>query len=217
VATHPDYRRRGIGRALTEHAMLQARQKGAKELWLQVRADNPTAIKIYRDLGFVERARRTTYQAYPYSLHAPAMDGATVTKMKSQFWPLQRDWLYRTHPDDLSWYWHWDWNRLGPGLQMLVHRLFVEYDIRQWAAIKNGKLLATVSWLGTTRPTDLLWAATPLNGDAAGLRAALEAACRELAGQRRLTIEHPAGEMVEAFQAAGFKPQRTLIWMCATS
>ncbi len=217
VATHPDYRRRGIGRALTERAMLQARQKGARELWLQVRDDNPTAIKIYKNLGFVERARRTTYQTYPTPLHAPATDGVTVTKMKPQFWPLQYDWLCRAHPDELSWYWHWDWNRLGPGLQMLVHRLFVEYDIRQWAAIKNGKLLATISWLGTTRPTDLLWAATPPNGDAAGLRSALEAACRELANQRRLTIEHPAGEMVEAIQAAGFRPQRTLIWMCATS
>jgi hypothetical protein len=32
-----------------------------------------------------------------------------------------------------------------------------------------------------------------------------------------LTVEYPAGEMVEAIQAAGFKPQRTLIWMRATS
>jgi len=217
VATHPDYRRRGIGRALTERAMLQARQKGAKELWLQVRDDNPTAIKIYKDLGFVERAHRTTYQTYPNLLQASTTDDITVTRMKPYFWPLQRDWLYRAHPDELSWYWHWDWNRLGPGLQMWLHRFFMEFDIQQWAAIKNGKLIATVSWLGTTRPTDVLWAATPPNGDAAGLKSALEAACRELANQRRLTVEYPAGEMVEAIQSAGFKPQRTLIWMCATS
>ena len=217
VATHPDYRRRGIGRILTERAMLQARQKGAKELWLQVRDDNPTAIKIYRDLGFVEHARRTTYQTYPNSFHAPTPNEITITKMKPQFWPLQRDWLYRAHPDELSWYWHWEWNRLGPGLKMWMHRFLVEFDTRQWAATKNGKLLATVSWLGTPHPTDLLWVATPPNGDAAALKSALEAACRELVNQRRLTVEYPAGEMVEAFQAAGFKSQRTLIWMCATS
>jgi len=217
VATHPDYRRRGIGRALTERAMLQARQKGAKELWLQVRDDNPTAIKIYRESGFVERARRTTYQAYPNSLRASTPNEITVTRMKPQFWPLQREWLYRAHPDELSWYWHWEWNRLGPGLQRWLHRFFVEFDIRQWAAIKSGKLLSTVSWLGTPRPTDLLWAATPPNGDAAGLKSALEAACRELINQRKLTVEYPAGEMADAIQAAGFRPQRTLIWMCATS
>ena len=61
VATHPDYRRRGIGRALTERAMAAARLRGANEFWLHVRHDNPTAIKIYTDLGFTERARRTTY------------------------------------------------------------------------------------------------------------------------------------------------------------
>lgn len=217
VATHPDYRRRGIGRTLTEHAMEQARQKGAKELWLQVRDDNPTAIKIYADLGFVERARRTTYQIYPNSFRTPTINDITVTGMKLQFWPLQRDWLYRAHPDELSWYWRWDWDRFGPGLQMWIHRFFMEFDVRQWAAVKNGKLLATVSWLGATRPTELLWVATPPNGDTAGLRSALEVACRELANQRRLTIEYPAGEMVEAIQSAGFKSQRTLIWMCATS
>jgi ribosomal protein S18 acetylase RimI-like enzyme len=217
VATHPDYRRRGIGRALTERAMAQARQKGARELWLQVRDDNPTAIKIYKDLGFVERARRTTYQTYPNSFRTSTTNEINVTKMRPYFWLLQRDLLYRAHPDELSWYWRWDWDRLGPGLQMWVHRLFVEFDIRQWAAVRNGKLMATVSWLGATRPTELLWAATPPNGEATALRSALEAACRELVNQRRLTVEYPAGEMVEAIQAAGFKPQRTLIWMRATS
>src|SRR5512138_812845 len=65
VATHPDYRRRGIGRALTEGAMQHARRKGAKELWLHVRDDNPTAIRIYEELGFQARARRTTYYSKP--------------------------------------------------------------------------------------------------------------------------------------------------------
>jgi ribosomal protein S18 acetylase RimI-like enzyme len=218
VATHPDYRRRGIGRALTERAMLQARQKGAQELWLQVREDNPTAIKIYKDLGFIERARRTTYQTYPNSFRTPTTNNdITVTKMKPYFWLSQREWLYRVHPDELSWYWHWDWNRLGPGLKMWLHRFLVDFDIRQWAAIKNGKLLATVSWLGTAPPTELLWAASPPSGDAAALKSALEAACRELAHQRRLTVEYPAGEMVEAIQSAGFIPLRTLMWMSATS
>jgi len=100
---------------------------------------------------------------------------------------------------------------------MWLHRFFIEFDIRQWAATKNGKLLAIVSWLGTTRPTDLLWAAAAPDGEPTGLKSALEAACHELADQRRLTIEYPAGEMVEAIQAAGFKLQRTLLWMCATS
>ncbi len=216
VATHPAYRQRGIARILTEAVMTQARKKGARELWLQVRDDNPTAINIYKKLGFVERAIRTTYQANPNSFHAPTEDGINITDMKPHFWPLQRQWLYRAHPDELSWYWHWDWDRLSSSLQMWLYRFFIEFDTRQWAAVKNGKLLAAVSWMGATRPTELLWVAAPSDGDASALKSVLEAACRELVNQRRLMIEYPAGEMVEAFQSAGFNPQRTLIWMCAT-
>ena len=63
VATHPEHRRKGIARALTEHAMQHARQRGADEMWLHVRADNPGAVQMYSDLGFVERAQRTTWRA----------------------------------------------------------------------------------------------------------------------------------------------------------
>src|SRR5512138_2073048 len=44
VATHPEFRRRGIGRALTERAMQLARAKNASAVWLHVRDDNPGAI-----------------------------------------------------------------------------------------------------------------------------------------------------------------------------
>ena len=170
VATHPDYRRRGIGRALTERAMEGARQKGARELWLQVRDDNPTAVKIYLDLGFVERARRTTYSARPDPLLPRSAEGVTLRGMSPRFWPLQREWLYWAHPDELSWYAHWDWDMLGPGLWKWFHRAFVEFDVRQWAACRDGEPLATLSWVGNVRPYEALWAAAGPNGDAAGLR-----------------------------------------------
>ena len=38
---------------------------------------------------------------------------------------------------------------------------------------------------------------------------------RTLPNQSKLTLEYPAGEMVEAFTAAGFKEHRTLLWMRA--
>ncbi|MBI3738343.1 MAG: GNAT family N-acetyltransferase [Chloroflexi bacterium] len=225
VATHPDYRKRGIGRALTERVMASARQKGARELWLHVRDDNPTAIKIYADLGFVERARRTTYHSTSAPLpsgtlrpaQGDASNGVTVSQPTPRDWPLQRAWLERAHPDELRWYARWDWDILGPGLWHWLYRSFVEYDVRQWAASMNGELLATVSWMFTARGANMLWAAAKPDGDAAGLRSVLEAARRDLAYHRKLTVEYPAGEMVEAIQSAGFNASRTLIWMRATA
>jgi L-amino acid N-acyltransferase len=49
VATHPDHRRKGIARFLTEQVMRQARQRGAEELWLHVRADNPARSKCIQN------------------------------------------------------------------------------------------------------------------------------------------------------------------------
>jgi len=227
VATHPNYRRRGIGRALTERAMLAARQKGAKEIWLQVRHDNPTAIKIYADLGFVERARRTTYHSrsalsaavpttVPASRGQPgAAENITIARPSARHWPRQQEWLQRAHPDELSWYARWDWNKLGPGLRNSMYRLFVQYDTRQWAAAGQHGLLASATWVPSYRMPNALWLATSAdNGN--GVTMVLEAARRELAHYRRLTVEHPAGELTQEIEAAGFEAFRTLLWMRAT-
>ena len=46
------YRGLGIDEMLAQHAIDHARIKGATKLWLYVNNDNPTAIKLYRKLGF---------------------------------------------------------------------------------------------------------------------------------------------------------------------
>jgi ribosomal protein S18 acetylase RimI-like enzyme len=223
VATHPDYRRRGIGRALTEGAMQHARRKGAKELWLHVRDDNPTAIRIYEELGFRERGRRTTYYSKPGTPLASAMaqhegrplSGVVVAPPRANDWPLQRAWLHRAHPRELSWYARWDWDRLSPDLWNWLYRSLVEFNTRQWAAHRSGKLLATVSWVPNAHTNNMLWIGTEPNGDADAVRSALEAARWDLSHYRRLTVEYPAGDMAEAIQSAGFEPYRTLLWMRA--
>jgi ribosomal protein S18 acetylase RimI-like enzyme len=226
VATHPEYRRHGIGRALTEAAMAHARRKGIKELWLHVRDDNPTAIRIYEDLGFKSRARRTTYHSKPGSLLSSTSAGApstdarprlTVSAPRPRDWPLQHAWLNRAHPRELAWYARWDWDRLAPDLWNWLYRTFVEFNTRQWAAYRDSRLLAAVSWVPTVHTASMLWIASEPNGDAEALTAALESARYDLSHYRRLTVEHPAGENVEAIQAAGFEPYRTLFWMRATA
>jgi len=121
----------------------------------------------------------------------------------------------QTHPEELSWYSHWDWDVLAPGLWHWLVRAFIEYDIRQWAVLKVGKLVATVSWIPTIRASNMLWVAARPDEDAAGLGFALQTARRDLVHYHSLAIEHPAGEMVKAFGMAGFEPYRTLIWMRA--
>jgi ribosomal protein S18 acetylase RimI-like enzyme len=225
VAAHPEYRRLGIGRALTERVMQQARDKKASAIWLHVRDDNYGAIKLYESLGFREIAHRTTWQAsvdtrVPY----PETDVRIVPR-HPHFWSRQEEWLRRLYPDELSWYHSWNISSLRPGLWNWLYRLFVDFNIRQWAAVRNDRLLATLTWLPQGGRSETLYAATPpmfaqersadLAPDPVALTSLLIHARRGISYHPQLSLEYPANEMVEAIRAAGFKPRRTLLWMRA--
>lgn len=219
VAVHPDYRRRGIGRTLTERVMKQARDKRASAIWLHVRDDNPGAIKLYADLGFQEIARRTTWSAKPDSFLSKPDTDIQIVPRDPRFWPTQHDWLGRLYPDSLNWYHAWNINALRPGLLNWLYLLFVDFNIRQWAAVRNGELLATLAWMPRGSRSESIYAATSpaLNGDEASNPEALTQllihARRVLSNQPALSFDFPANEFMDAIRMAGFQPRRTLLWM----
>jgi ribosomal protein S18 acetylase RimI-like enzyme len=51
----PDWRRRGIGRALVEYAIEQARATGASRIDLTANSEKQVGWALYRSLGFQER------------------------------------------------------------------------------------------------------------------------------------------------------------------
>jgi ribosomal-protein-alanine N-acetyltransferase len=61
IATHPDFRRQGIGRKLLVHALMAAKEEGARTALLEVRESNDKAQEMYRKLGFLEVNRRPQY------------------------------------------------------------------------------------------------------------------------------------------------------------
>ena len=54
-------RGRGVGRALMEALLAEAERRGAVEVFLEVRADNETAQRLYATLGFERIAVRPHY------------------------------------------------------------------------------------------------------------------------------------------------------------
>ena len=54
VEVRPEYRRRGIGSALTAHAEREARARGFDRLRLGVGVDNAAAQALYRGCGYVD-------------------------------------------------------------------------------------------------------------------------------------------------------------------
>jgi ribosomal-protein-alanine acetyltransferase len=63
VSVVPDARREGLGRALLERFMRDAAQRGAEQIFLEVRVGNASAIGLYVGAGFVAVGRRAAY--YP--------------------------------------------------------------------------------------------------------------------------------------------------------
>jgi ribosomal-protein-alanine N-acetyltransferase len=65
IAVHPQRWGLGIGSALLTELIEEARRRGCRRLFLEVRADNPRARKLYERFGFVEVGVRKGY--YPPS------------------------------------------------------------------------------------------------------------------------------------------------------
>lgn len=81
VVTHPDFRRRGIARTLTEACIGSAREWSAARVELQVRRDNEPARRLYEGLGFRHLYGNTTYRigsAEESKRLARAVDGIEI-------------------------------------------------------------------------------------------------------------------------------------------
>ncbi|WP_292761596.1 ribosomal protein S18-alanine N-acetyltransferase [Microbacterium sp. UBA3486] len=61
IALLAEYRGQGRGRTLLRALLAAASERGAREIFLEVRADNPSAEGLYLAEGFEEIARRPHY------------------------------------------------------------------------------------------------------------------------------------------------------------
>jgi ribosomal-protein-alanine N-acetyltransferase len=64
LCVDPDFRRLGYGDRLLDEILARARAAGVREIFLEVRPSNATALALYRKKGFRQIAnRRAYYQA----------------------------------------------------------------------------------------------------------------------------------------------------------
>lgn len=65
IAVAPDHRRHGLGARLLDRFLVEAGQRGAGMLFLEVAADNAAAIALYQRVGFHATGRRRNYYHSP--------------------------------------------------------------------------------------------------------------------------------------------------------
>jgi ribosomal protein S18 acetylase RimI-like enzyme len=213
VGVDPDYRRRGIARSLTIQAVKHARQRGAPAAWLHVRQENDPAVALYRSLGFIERARRTTWYSTPEIPDEAPAPGIVFTQRRPQHWHAQFAWLKKTYPAEVTWHMPLNMNTLRPGLVGILYRLLTGTYVWQWSAQRGSQLLGVLAWQATRSFADSLWLAVAPGSDDAIPYALLLYARQRLSPRRHLSLDYPAGRGSDAIRSAGFYPHQTLIWM----
>ena len=65
IATHPDFRRMGYGRAVVEALIKYAKNNRLESISLEVRESNKAAIHLYSDLGFKVEGKRKDFYTKP--------------------------------------------------------------------------------------------------------------------------------------------------------
>jgi ribosomal-protein-alanine N-acetyltransferase len=61
IATHPDFRKQGIGEKILSYTLKSAKDEGAVTSFLEVREGNIAALKMYYKFGYMETGRRIGY------------------------------------------------------------------------------------------------------------------------------------------------------------
>lgn len=212
VAVHTDYRRRGIGRKLTQAAIDYTRAFGAWEVWLQVRAENTPAVQLYESLGFTTVAARSAWvsgQAQP----RPLQPRAAVTNRGAVDWPRQREWLMETYPDDLTWHLPLNIDAFQPSfLRDLMHTFDGSRPVH-WSARMGSALLGLLTLEASRLTTDNLWLAAPSYDAVDAILALVPHALQNLRSGRQATLNFPAGQCDSVLQAVGLTLHQTLVWM----
>jgi GNAT superfamily N-acetyltransferase len=214
VAVHPDFRRRGIARQLTERALKHIEDHGACEAWLQVRQDNTPAYDLYISLGFQERAWRATWHSILPPPPAPVLsEPVTVQARQKGDWPEQLKWLEATYPPEVAWNLSFSAGRLKPSFWQNMMHFFNGGQIEHWAVCLNDELIGVVTWEPTHFAQDVLWVAVSPKWEDKAIMALLPYVQRSIHNGHTLVVNYPAGKANEAFKAAGFERQNVLVWM----
>ena len=84
IALAPELRGKGRGRTLLRELLSSAVDRGARDVFLEVRADNPVASALYASEGFVEIGRRPRY-------YQPDDVDAVIMRLDLAGWTAHRD------------------------------------------------------------------------------------------------------------------------------
>lgn len=216
VAVRPEYRRKGIARALTVRAMEFLRRKHEPRVWLQVRDNDAGAQELYRSVGFVDRFKRTSWRVRPVDVRTPKAAGpekVVVRKRHESDWANQSAWLMTGYPSSMRWNLPVNFKQFEAGPVQEVKNFLEGINLRHWAIEVDGECQGLLSWQKTSTYANNLWLAIAPQADGALLNGAIPEIMRNFKRRHPLSLDLAYGAYADELTALGFKVFRTLIWM----
>jgi ribosomal protein S18 acetylase RimI-like enzyme len=219
VGVHPDYQRRGIAKRLMLASMEMIHERGGDFAILQVDYDNPAAIRLYQQLGFIEERawslwRRTGSARLPVPVET---EGVVIGWRRNSEWQAEYALARRVRPEEkggLGWL-----RPLYPGLFRTGFFSWLNdlFNMRQFErlVIREGDIIRASLWVdnGFGSSTRLTLMTDP---DPSGIynEALIGTAVRRFGGDT-LTIEHPFDDHVgnHILERYRFYRQRSIIHM----
>jgi ribosomal protein S18 acetylase RimI-like enzyme len=212
VAVDVEHRRRGIARRLVEASLEHAEDRGASEVLLQVRQDNPGALALYRGLGFEAMTTRTTWHRPAGGLSLRIGVFKAVRRRTAREWPKQWDMARSFYREGLIWPF--------PPYSGLFRPRPLEGLLRidgrtHWVWVEGEELIGSVStYLDTNRAgLRLVIMVTPRRRGS--IEAELIAAAMEgmNAEQVAMSLDYEMGVADDSLSGMGFRPEYSLTWM----
>ncbi len=216
VAVHPEYRRGGIARKLTQYALSHLERQSASEVWLLVRDDNQPAIDLYCSLGFKAQAARTTWRIRPVDLKAKEITRGNGLKFRRRVrddWPTQRGWLEDAYPHAIRWNLPVKFRQFTPGFLQIFTNFMAGTYLKHWTVLIAGECAGFISWQKTDSSANNLWLAIADGMEEAVLPKGLARIVKGFPKKHPLSVDYPKGRFDDGFQALGFTHFRTLVWM----
>ncbi len=211
VAVDPEYRRRGIARALVTASMDMARDLNARTLMLQVRSTQQGALYLYDSLGFHDYSRRTVWRRPPQRTKPEHPQGTPIRRRSPEEWHAQWTLANQLHPEGLVWPYPLSPNTFRP---KGVSQALSDRSGRHWVWYERGRLIGSLSarYLHPRGNWRLLLMVPPeergrVEGPlvAAGLAA--------LPRRSAVVLDYAPGEADQRFDELGFRAKDTFVWM----